>query len=138
MKTIIAGSRGLVREIGMGAILASAVQCGWTIDEVVCGCAVGIDRLGWKWAKDNGIPVRFFPAWHHQHEWAAEVVFGNEVIASIDWAQNASAGYKRNLKMASYGEALIAVWDGLSNGTGNMIKIAEGAGLRVFKQMVKT
>ena len=72
--------------------------------EVVSGCARGADKLGEAWAQDRGHQVVHFPAY-----WKAE---------------GRSAGYKRNVRMASYANALIAIWDGKSKGTKHMIDIA--------------
>lgn len=73
----------------------------WSISEVVSGTANGIDRRGEQWAAKNNIPIKQFPA-----EWD---VYGK------------SAGYVRNYVMAQYADALIAIWDGKSKGTLNMI-----------------
>ena len=43
------------------------------------------------------------------------------------------AGILRNRKMAKYADALIAVWDGLSRGTANMIAEMEALGKPVFR-----
>ena len=98
MKVIIAGSRkGFVARNVFEAIEES----NFVITEVVSGCARGVDRDGEYWAKLNNIPVKLFPA---------------------DWESHGkSAGYLRNLEMAEYADALIAVWDGKSKGTFNMI-----------------
>lgn len=42
------------------------------------------------------------------------------------------AGYLRNEQMADGAEGLIAVWDGRSPGTGQMIEVAKRKGLKVF------
>ena len=60
----------------------------------------------------RGIPVRQFKA-----EWRK---FGKQ------------AGVLRNIDMAHYANALIAVWDGKSPGTMNMINVARRRGLEVF------
>ena len=38
----------------------------------------------------------------------------------------------RNQQMSDYADALIAIYDGVSNGTKNMIEIAKKDGLEVF------
>lgn len=105
MKVIIAGSReGFVLEDVEAAILNS----GFDITEVVSGTARGVDTLGEIWAEKNGIPVKNFPA---------------------DWKlHGARAGFVRNAAMARYADALIAVWDGRSPGTRNMIGHMERLG----------
>lgn len=81
-------------------------------DELVCGMALhwlwdtnpdvgGVDRFAYDWAIKNGIPVTpFIP----------------------DWARGKGAGMMRNADMACYGRVLIAIWDGQSKGTDDMMK----------------
>lgn len=111
MKTIIAGSRTVPSyEMAADAIEASGFS--EQITEVVCGEARGADTMGATWADLSGIPVKRFPA---------------------DWKANGkAAGPIRNRQMADYADALIAVWDGASRGTRNMIEEATKRGLRVF------
>lgn len=109
MKTIIAGSRGIVSPY----VVAEAVRkSGFTVTEVVSGTARGVDQLGEHWAQRQRIPVKPFPA---------------------DWDRHGrAAGYVRNQQMAQYADALIAIWDGVSRGTKHMIDIAKDKGLKVF------
>ena len=79
--------------------------------EIVSGAANGADRLGERYAKEKGYPVKQFPA-----DWKR---YGN------------SAGIKRNAEMANYAEMLIAFWDGKSRGTKNMIDVATTKNFRV-------
>ncbi len=108
MKTIIAGGRNVTDSL----ILESAIkELPWQISEVVSGGAKGVDVMGEEWAEKNGIPVKVFKA---------------------DWkTYGRAAGPKRNEQMAEYAEALLAIWDGKSKGTANMIKNAEKNGLVV-------
>jgi hypothetical protein len=99
LKTIIAGSRAIKHDL---TIIEEAVaEVSWEITEVVSGTARGVDRLGEKWAKLNNLPVKRFPALWGEY--------------------GRSAGYIRNVEMAKYSDALIAVWDGISQGTKHMI-----------------
>ena len=109
MKTIIAGSR----EIDDFAIVSQAVQdSGFEITEVVSGTARGIDTQGEAWASLNSIPIKRFPA---------------------NWKEyGKGAGHKRNAEMAYYADALIAIWDGSSPGTRNMINEAAKRSLKVY------
>lgn len=111
MKVIIAGSRN-IREL---IILETAIdESGWADDikEVVSGCAKGVDTLGEEWAYKTHRPVKRFPA---------------------DWENyGRSAGIRRNCSMAAYADALLAVWDGQSKGTANMIAEAKKQKLKVF------
>ena len=98
MKVIIAGSRSITDpQIVHDAIAASR----FTITEVVCGYARGVDMIGLRWAKENDIPFNIFPA-----QWIDK-----------DGERNWNAGFERNERMADYADALIAVWDGFSGGT---------------------
>lgn len=101
MKTIIAGGR----TFNDYQLLKSKVDYyrnTHTISEVVSGCASGADALGEQYAIDNEIPIKHFRA---------------------NWDQyGRSAGPIRNKQMADYADCLIAVWDGESRGTKNMIE----------------
>jgi hypothetical protein len=108
MKVIIAGSRGITDY----SVLEKAIeQVEFPITQVVSGTARGVDQLGEQWAHTNHIHVERFPA---------------------DWNKyGRSAGYRRNQQMADYADGLIALWDGVSRGTGHMITIAKMKGLQV-------
>jgi len=109
MKTIIAGSRNIT----VADVVESAIEkSGFQISDVISGGARGVDLLGERWARDNNLPITRFVA-----EWDR---FGK------------SAGYIRNKRMAAYGDALIAVWNGRSRGTKHMIEEANKLGLKVF------
>jgi hypothetical protein len=114
MKVIIAGGRDFTSfNIVQDAIKAS----GFEITEVVSGKAKGVDTLGEIYALGANIPVVGFPA---------------------DWNKNGrAAGPMRNKEMAEYADALIAVWDGVSKGTANMIMQARRNRLEVFIYLVK-
>lgn len=113
MKVIIAGSR----KINDYELVKRVIKrSGFLIKRVVCGCAEGVDRLGEKWAMENNIPVIYFPA-----DW---VLYGKR------------AGFHRNFNMASFADALIAVWDGESTGTKNMIDLAKKGKLKIYYHKV--
>lgn len=113
MRTIVAGSRGIDRyDIVELAIRAS----GFDITELVSGTAQGVDSLGERWAEKQGIPVTRFPAYWRK--------------------QGRAAGKIRNSKMSHYADALIAIWDGQSRGTKDMIDKARYRGLRVYVHTV--
>ena len=64
-----------------------------------------------KYAKEHGYKVIYMPA---------------------DWdLYGKSAGFKRNVQMAKYADALVAFWDGVSSGTKHMIETAQKMGLDV-------
>lgn len=109
MKTIIAGSRTF---FDTPALLEAIRLSGFTITEVVSGTCKGVDKLGEAWAKANGIPIKEFKP---------------------DWDRHGlAAGPIRNREMAKYADALIALWDGKSKGTKNMIEEARERGLKVY------
>lgn len=109
MKTIIAGSR----DIKDPSVVESAIRgSGFTITEVVSGCAPGVDLLGSQWAAANNIPWKAFPA---------------------DWNKHGrQAGPIRNAKMADYAEALICIHHN-TPGSLNMLKVARSLGLEVYE-----
>lgn len=112
MKTIIAGSRGIDSVMD---VLAAMADSGFEITEVVSGGAKGVDLLGELLAASSGIPVRRFPAEWDRH--------------------GKSAGPIRNIQMAEYADALIAIWDGKSRGTKHMIDQAKRRNLKVFVRL---
>ena len=113
MKVIIAGGRHYYNyEVVKEVIKESDYQ----IDELVCGCATGVDSLGERWAKENNIPIHRF---------------------SANWDEHGrAAGPIRNQKMAEYADGLIAVWDGKSIGTKDMISRANKKKLSLFVHRV--
>jgi len=109
MKVIIAGSR----HISEGFLLEEAIQeSGFKITSVISGHAQGIDLLGEAWAVMYQLPCQVFPA-----NWDK---YGN------------AAGPKRNIMMVEIADALIAIWDGSSRGTKNVIDLAHKASLQVY------
>lgn len=109
MKVIIAGSREISN---LKWIEIAVEQSEFDITEVVSGGARGVDHLGETYARNNGIPIKqFIPDWD---------------------GLGKRAGYVRNKQMAEYADALIAIWDGESKGTGHMINIANDLGLKVY------
>jgi SLOG family YspA-like protein len=124
MKIIIAGSRSIT---DLDVVKRAVIESGFlpSITEVVCGCADGVDKLGYEWARWHDVPqihVSFWPAWKKQSEWAHSVVKGAErVYVCPPEYLGRRAGFFRNKKMAEYADKLIAVWDGRSQGTADMI-----------------
>lgn len=122
MKVIIAGSRHLKRR--HKPLIQVAVDLSFfDITEVVSGrngkrnihgrVIEGTDLLGEEWAAEHNLPIDPYPA---------------------DWGKyGPAAGPIRNGVMAreSGAEGLIAIWDGKSTGTQNMITQAEESNLIV-------
>lgn len=116
MKTIIAGSRSFKDYELLKDFLDGMQTTDSRISEVVSGCAAGADKLGERWAEENGIPIKPFPA---------------------DWeGLGKQAGFRRNEKMDDYAEQLVAFWDGVSRGSKHIIKTAINKGLVTWVKMV--
>lgn len=116
MKVIIAGSRDII-DYAIHYVIKAIEQSKFDITEVVSGGARGIDWCGEKWAEANDVPIKRFPA-----QWN---VYGKR------------AGFIRNVEMAEYADALIAIWDGESRGTRHMIHEAQKRQLPVFISMIQ-
>lgn len=130
MKTIIAGSRNGISEQDVQKAIN---ECGWEITEVVCGKAKGADSFGERWAIQNKVPVKEFkPNWE-------DVSNPNAIIKINKFGKkyDSLAGIRRNHEMGDYAEALVAIWDGKSPGTKDMIHYAKSKGLKVFVYIVK-
>ena len=113
MKTIIAGSRDIT---DYQLVVDAVKESGFQITNVVSGMAVGVDTLAIQYASENNLPLSEFPA---------------------DWNKyKKAAGPVRNRQMAEASDALIAVWDGESRGTKNMIDTAMKLGLRVYVKRI--
>ena len=109
MKTIIAGSRSITE---LHLVEDAVWNSDFLISEVVSGGARGVDTLALQWANNNRKKFRIF---------------------TPDWdGLGKRAGFVRNQEMADYADALIAVWDGESRGTRDMIERAQFKGLKVF------
>lgn len=110
MKIIVAGSRILTHYDYVCKIIDHYTK-NLENFEIVSGCARGVDTLAIKYAKDRNITLHEFPA---------------------DWDMlGKKAGHLRNAQMANFADALIAIWDGQSRGTKNMIETAKKKGLRI-------
>lgn len=108
-RTIIAGSRGIKNQALLDKIMTEHEG---TVSKVVSGAAPGVDRMGETWAKSKGVEIDSRPA---------------------DWDKHGKrAGMLRNLEMAKNAERLIAIWDGESKGTRQMINEARAKGLEVW------
>lgn len=75
---------------------------------IVSGGARGADRLGQRYATENGYHL---------------------AVMNADWDKHGKrAGYIRNANMLEYADCLIAFHDGKSRGTAHMIRITEASG----------
>ena len=100
MRVIVAGTRGFY---DLSVVTSAVYSSPWLekITEVVSGGADGVDSLGERFAENHLLPVTRFCA---------------------EWSKHGrAAGPLRNDNMAAYADALVAVWDGKSSGTRDMI-----------------
>lgn len=108
MLTIVAGSRTIT---DLSVIRKAVASAPWRVSQIVSGCAHGVDRTAERLAPELGVTIKRFPA-----QWERE---------------GRSAGFKRNVAMAKYADALVAVWDGKSRGTKHMIDQAYRHSLKI-------
>lgn len=109
MKVIIAGGRDYHN---YDKLLTAIQNAQFEITTVISGGANGVDALGEQYAENMYLPLNVYHA---------------------DWEQHGrAAGPIRNRKMAENADALIALWDGKSKGTKNMIETATKKGLLVY------
>ncbi len=118
MILIIAGPRDIDHEAALREVNLAVAHCPWDGDvtEIVHGDARGVDTAAAEWARGYGVRVTPFPA---------------------NWSNlGRSVGPIRNGQMARYARekcgALVALWDGKSRGTANMIATAARVGLQAF------
>ena len=133
MRLIIAGTRSIYGPEGTRLVKEAIEASGWTPTEIISGHARGVDTIGEEIADELGIDLVIFPA---------------------NWKKyGKAAGYRRNQKMVWYanmfnkerGEdckdelkgALIAVWNGSSTGTKNVIELAKQDKLPHYVHLVK-
>jgi predicted Rossmann fold nucleotide-binding protein DprA/Smf involved in DNA uptake len=109
-KVVIAGSRGF-NDYNLLKKKLDLILNDISIPiEIVSGGARGADKLGERYAKEKRYLIkRFIP----------------------DWNIGKHAGLIRNEEMAKYADACICFYDGESNGTGHMIKMAKKYNLKL-------
>lgn len=125
LKVIVAGSRSIS---DYSLVSAAIEESGFQIAEIVSGTAKGVDSLGERWAEENNIPVKRFPAPWDDIKDKPENEIGQNSFSKKYWKR---AGAFRNQQMADYADALIAITNG-SSGTADMIERAKKKGLTIF------
>lgn len=119
MKTIIAGPRDVDGVEAFNLVRQAIISSKWFLEitEVVHGGATGVDTAAGAAAASLTTP------------WPVKVF-------NADWTKHGrAAGPIRNAEMARYADRLIAVWDGKSRGTKNMIDTAKKYKLEVYVHM---
>ena len=103
---IIAGSR-TINDYNL--VEQSVKDSNFKIDEIVCGCARGVDECGKQYGIKHNIPIKKFPA-----KWNDFDVEPCCIKTRWDGAKyNSWAGHIRNKQMALYSSHLILIWDTL-------------------------
>ena len=113
MRVIVAGSR----EFNDYDVVKEAIEeSQFSVTTIVSGGARGVDALGEQYAEEMNLKLNlFYPDWDLHRK---------------------AAGPIRNAKMAENADALVAIWDGKSRGTKNMIETARKKGLRVYVKVI--
>ncbi len=109
MRVIICGSRTFTM---LSDVEAAVAASGFPITKILSGGARGADELAQQYARLHGILCEVVPARWDQ--------FGKR------------AGPLRNEQMARFADACIAIWDGTSPGTRDMINRARAHNLSLF------
>jgi len=113
MNVIIAGSRTYEK---YDELLDCIEEANINITKVISGGASGVDKLGERYAHENNKELEVYRA---------------------DWNKHGkAAGPIRNRQMAAVADGLIALWDGKSPGTKNMIDEANKKNLVVYVRMI--
>ena len=93
---------------------------------IIHGGAKGPDLIAEDWAKKEGVEYLAVPAiWDDLTD---PCILKHSKVTGY---YNALAGNKRNIKMAEMGTHLVAIWDGESSGTRDMINQARKNSLGV-------
>lgn len=117
MRVIIAGSRSITDYSLLKKCIAISQ---FNINEVVSGKAKGVDSLGERWARENNVFIKEFPAnWGDISHPKAVIRYRKGKPYDI------TAGLRRNIEMAEYAEGLILLWDKVSKGSKHMWDEAE-------------
>lgn len=128
MKIIIAGGRNITDpKYVWDAMIKSNAKA--KVTEVVSGGARGVDSIAIAWAKRHNIPYKIFKAKWDDLDAPGAVV---DVHPTFDGFYNKIAGIQRNHEMGDYAEALVAIWDGKSSGTRDMIEYMKKLGKKVY------
>lgn len=118
MRVIIAGCRHITGKEADQLVRDVLNASGWKdeITEVLHGNAPGVDLAANRVCQGTW-PIRKFPA---------------------DWGKYGKrAGPIRNKEMAKNADAIIAIWDGRSKGTANMIATATTFGLKIHVHKIR-
>ena len=103
MKLAVVGSRDF-NDYGMAEEAIGKLVLKNSITELVSGGAGGADQLAERYAREHSIPITVFEP---------------------DWElQKRGAGHRRNEKIVSAADMVLAFWDGKSKGTKHTLDLA--------------
>ncbi len=115
MIVVISGSRGYHRDEYLPKLSEAITLSGFKPSRIVHGANMNsVDRLARAWARQQGVPCEEIPA-----DWNDAERLG---------LPKGAMGPIRNGKMAQLADALVALWDGESPGTKDMIAKIRSAG----------
>lgn len=126
VKVIIAGSRSI--RCGVLTMMNVVAASGFKVESLFHGGAAGVDLAADEWGAWAGIPVvRIDAPWGNTEGKPESEIGWNDGVPY--WK---GAGPWRNRQMAGLADALIAVWNGQSKGTQNMIQVMKSANKPVY------
>lgn len=102
MKTIIAGSKSIKDR---GLVFKAISLVNWKVTEIVSANSNDVEQGGIEWANKNNVPYKIFALNHSEQK---------NIAHSI-----------RNESMAKYADAILAIWDGHSQGIGSLITLGK-------------
>lgn len=128
VRVIIAGSRSIddyaLTDAAMAQMAAGGPNRGRY--EIVAGGADGVDQHAKKWAERYECEFTEF-----------DPSRPDNTRTDYSWEKHGKkAGPLRNQEMAEYADMLVAVWDGESSGTRDMIDRALDEGLEVYVSVI--
>jgi hypothetical protein len=103
---VVAGSRRF-KDYGFFSMKMTSLLNSGIINPgiVISGCANGTDTMAIDWARLNGFGI---------------------MECHANWSEYPlDAGFRRNEKMAEIANSLLVFWDGISSGTGHMVRLAQ-------------
>ncbi|MDB5267017.1 MAG: hypothetical protein JWP58_57 [Hymenobacter sp.] len=117
MKVAVIGSRTLTDESRykqlseeLDALVIAESQ---DISLIISGSAVGVDKMGERYARERGLPIQFFLPDYQSYGRAAPLV--------------------RNQQIVNEADICLALWDGKSKGTAHALRLARRKrGLRLI------
>lgn len=116
MRVGIVGSRSITLYEALEDVLSGAPRHWMDDPHLVSGGADGVDRLAERYAKENNLPMTVIEPDYS------------------DWSNGHPAKF-RNTKIVKESDAIVAVWDGQSNGTRDTINKALDRGVPVYVEV---